>query len=146
MAISANQASRHVATALQNGGQLKTLDIRSLEAEALHLTDDHSDDPTGSLDLIPERWILPPSFIVCYLSLGLATALEILYLDLTGRARIVKQASHAHYCPSIAMLLPELIRARICIPRICPNCWQKILLGMQNIYRPRKKSQAALKV
>lgn len=124
MAIPANQALRCVATALQNGGKLKALDIRTLEAEALHLTDDHSDDPTDSLDLIPERWTLSPSSILCYLSLRLATALEILYLDLAGCARIVKQGSHAHYCPSIAMLLPRLIHARIRLPRICPDCFE----------------------
>lgn len=63
---------------------MKTLDIRTLKAEALHLTDDHSDDPTDSLDLIPERWTLSPSSILCYLSLRLSTALETLYIDLAA--------------------------------------------------------------
>lgn len=71
----------------------------------------------------PKRKALLTSSILGFLDLNLAASLKTLHLDLANFFRRKHATNGAHYCLSIAKLLPSLLHARIRLPRICPDCF-----------------------
>jgi hypothetical protein len=70
-------------------------------------------------------WRLSPSSILGFLDSRLMASLRTLDLDLANRFRAKHATKSAHYCPSIAKLLPSLIHVRLRLPRICPDCFEE---------------------